>query len=149
MVSLTRYFLMFFIICLVMTCICGVVAALLPQGLGGILTIVPYLVAMIVVLFRFLKNMRRAPTQAERKKITLGFTLIFWLYNFSFLLIGIAIFSRHDPEIWQNLLLYIQHPQFISIMIIMLMLMAIPSYLLTYWFFGPQAKRMAIKMFGE
>ena len=76
MVSLTRYFLMFFIICLVMTCICGVVAALLPQGLGGVLTIVPYLVAMIVVLFRFLKNMRRAPTQAERKKITLGFTIV-------------------------------------------------------------------------
>lgn len=148
MVSLTRYFLMFFIMCFAMTCICGVVAALLPQGVGGILTIVPYLVAMIFVLFRFLKKTQRAPTQSERKKITLGFSLIFWLYNLAFLLMGIAIFSRNDPEIWQNLLLYVQNPQFMSIMLIMLLLMAIPLYLLTYWFYGPLAKRMAIKKFG-
>ncbi len=40
MVSLTRYFLLFFFICLIMTCICGVIAASLPQGVGGILTVV-------------------------------------------------------------------------------------------------------------
>lgn len=148
MVSLTRYFFLFFFICLIMTCICGVIAALLPQGVGGILTVVPYLIAMIVVLFRFLNKNQRAPTQAERKKFTLGFSLIFWLYNFGFVLLGIAIFSRKDPEIWQNLMLYVQHPQFMSLMVIMLLLMAIPLYLITYWFYGPQAQRMAAQKFG-
>ncbi|UIJ75073.1 ABZJ_00895 family protein [Acinetobacter sp. SH20PTE14] len=148
MVSLTRYFLLFFFICLIMTCICGVIAALLPQGVGGILTVVPYLIAMIVVLFRFLNKNHRAPTQAERKKFTLGFSMIFWLYNLAFVLLGIAIFSRKDPEIWQNLMLYIQHPQFMSLMVIMLLLMAIPLYLITYWFYGPQAQRMAAQKFG-
>ncbi|WP_180152715.1 MULTISPECIES: ABZJ_00895 family protein [unclassified Acinetobacter] len=148
MVSLTRYFLLFFFICLIMTCICGVIAALLPQGVGGILTVVPYLIAMIVVLFRFLNKNQRAPTQAERKKFTLGFSLIFWLYNLAFVLLGIAIFSRKDPEIWQNLMLYVQHPQLMSLMVIMLLLMAIPLYLITYWFYGPQAQRMAAQKFG-
>ena len=148
MVSLTRYFFLFFFICLIMTCICGVIAALLPQGVGGILTVVPYLIAMIVVLFRFLNKNQRAPTQAERKTFTLGFSLIFWLYNFAFVLLGIAIFSRKDPEIWQNLMLYVQHPQFMSLMVIMLLLMAIPLYLTTYWFYGPQAQRMAAQKFG-
>ncbi|WP_180105714.1 MULTISPECIES: ABZJ_00895 family protein [unclassified Acinetobacter] len=148
MVSLTRYFFLFFFICLIMTCICGVIAALLPQGVGAILTVVPYLIAMIVVLFRFLNKNQRAPTQAERKKFTLGFSLIFWLYNFGFVLLGIAIFSRKDPEIWQNLMLYVQHPQFMSLMVIMLLLMAIPLYLITYWFYGPQAQRMASQKFG-
>ncbi|WP_180092419.1 MULTISPECIES: ABZJ_00895 family protein [unclassified Acinetobacter] len=148
MVSLTRYFFLFFFICLIMTCICGVIAALLPRGVGGILTVVPYLIAMIVVLFRFLNKNQRAPTQAERKKFTLGFSLIFWLYNLAFVLLGIAIFSRKDPEIWQNLMLYVQHPQFMSLMVIMLLLMAIPLYLITYWFYGPQAQRMAAQKFG-
>ncbi len=54
-----------------------------------------------------------------------------------------------DPEIWQNFLLYLQQPQFLSIVLIMALLIAIPLYLLTYWFYGPQARRMAQKMFGE
>ncbi|MGN0936552.1 ABZJ_00895 family protein [Acinetobacter amyesii] len=148
MVSLTRYFLLFFFICLIMTCICGVIAALLPQGVGGILTVIPYLIAMIVVLFRFLNKNQRSPTQEERKKFTLGFSLIFWLYNLAFVLLGIVIFSRKDPEIWQNLMLYVQHPQFMILMVIMLLLMAIPLYLITYWFYGPQAQRMAAQKFG-
>lgn len=53
------------------------VAALLPASVGGILTAVPYLGAMIFVLFKFLKKERRAPTVQEKKKFTLGFTLIF------------------------------------------------------------------------
>ncbi len=103
---------------------------------------------MIVVLFRFLNKNQRALTQAERKKFTLGFSLIFWLYNLAFVLLGIAIFSRKDPENWQNLMLYVQHPQFMSLMVIMLLLMAIPLYLITYWFYGPQAQRMAAQKFG-
>lgn len=77
MISLTRYFLWFFFICFVFSCICGVLAALLPTGMGTVLTAVPYLVAMIWVLLKFIKQQRRAPTQVERKKFTLGFSLIF------------------------------------------------------------------------
>ena len=147
--SLKRYFIIFFLICLVLTCICGVVAALMPVGVGGILTAVPYLVSMIWVLFYFLKRNQRAPNQAERKRLSLGYTLIFWGYNIAFQIIGVAIFALKDPEIWQNFLLYLKQPQFISIVLIMALLLAIPLYLLTYWFYGPQAKRMSIKMFGH
>ena len=146
--SLTRYFLWFFLFCFIFTCICGVLAALLPTGMGGILTIVPYLMAMILVLYKFLKQQHRAPTDQERKKITLGFTLIFWGYNVFFLLVGLLIFAKNDPDIWQNFLLYIQNPQFMSVVLIMFLLIAIPLYILTYWFYGKQAQRMADKMFG-
>lgn len=146
--SLTRYFLWFFLFCFIFTCICGVLAALLPTGMGGILTIVPYLIAMILVLYKFLKQQHRAPTDQERKKITLGFTLIFWGYNVFFLLVGLLIFAKSDPDIWQNFLLYIKNPQFMSVVLIMFLLIAIPLYILTYWFYGKQAQRMADKMFG-
>ncbi|TCB70718.1 hypothetical protein E0H88_07355 [Acinetobacter sp. ANC 4216] len=146
--SLTRYFLWFFFFCFIFTCICGVLAALLPTGMGGILTIVPYLTAMILVLYKFLKQQRRAPTAQEQKKITLGFSLIFWGYNLAFLLLGIVLFARNDPEVWQNFLLYLKNPQFMSMVLIMVLLIAIPLYLLTYWFYGKQAQRMAQKMFG-
>lgn len=148
MVSLTRYFVWFFLFCIVLTCICGVLAALLPQGVGGILTAIPYLIAMIIVLYQFLKREKRAPNQHERKRLTLGFSLIFWGYNLSFLLIGIAIFSRQNPNLWQDFLNYLQQPQFLSVVVIMFLLIAIPLYLITYWFYGQQAQRMAKKMFG-
>lgn len=147
MVALTRYFIWFFVICLIFTCICGVLAALMPTGMGAILTIVPYLIAMIWVLFKFLKQQHRAPTQAERQKITLGFSVIYWLYNLCFLLLGIVIASRSNPNAWQDLTLYLQNTQFLMIMLIMFLLIAIPLYLLTYWFYGKQAQRMAEKMF--
>ena len=148
MVPLTRYFLWFFFLCFIFTCICGVVAALMPTGMGAVLTIVPYLVAMSWVLFNFLKKEQRAPTQAERKKFTLGFSLIYWGYNLVFLILGIAIATRSNPNAWQDFLLYLQQPQFMSIVVIMFLLIAIPLYLLTYWFYGKQAQRMAAKMFG-
>lgn len=146
--SLTRYFLWFFFFCFIFTCICGVLAALLPTGMGGILTIVPYLTAMILVLYKFLKQQQRAPTAQEQKKITWGFTLIFWSYNLAFLLLGIVLFAKNDPEVWQNFLLYLKNVQFMSIVLIMFLLIAIPLYILTYWFYGKQAQRMAKKMFG-
>ncbi len=77
MTKLRSYFLWFFGLCIVLTLIVGVVAALLPASVGGILTAVPYLGAMIFVLFKFLKKERRAPTVQEKKKFTLGFSLIF------------------------------------------------------------------------
>lgn len=147
--SLKRYFITFFLICLLFSCICGVLAALLPLGVGGILTAVPYLGAMIWVLFIFLKRNQRAPTQPERKKLTLGYTVIFWAYNIIFQLLGVAVFAMKDPEVWQNFQLYLQQPQFMSLVLIMVLLLAIPLYLLTYWFYGPQARRMALKMFGH
>ena len=147
--SLKRYFLIFFLICFVLTCLCGVLAAVLPTGVGGVLTAVPYIVTMVWVLFIFLKRNQRAPTQAERKKMTLGFTLIFWGYNVAFQILGIAFFAYNDPEIWQNFLLYLKQPQFLTVVLIMVLLIAIPLYLLAYWFYGPQARRMAQKMFGS
>ncbi|AUC05823.1 ABZJ_00895 family protein [Acinetobacter lwoffii] len=149
MLPLSRYFIWFFVICFIFTCICGVLAALLPMGMGAVLTIVPYLVAMIWVLFKFLKQQKRAPTQAERKKFTLGFSLIYWGYNLLFLLLGIVIAIRSNPNAWQDFLLYLQQPQFMSIVLIMFLMIAIPLYLLTYWFYGKQAQRMAEKMFGH
>ena len=149
MLPLSRYFIWFFVICFIFTCICGVLAALLPMGMGAVLTIVQYLVAMIWVLFKFLKQQKRAPTQAERKKFTLGFSLIYWGYNLLFLLLGIVIATRSNPNAWQDFLLYLQQPQFMSIVLIMFLMIAIPLYLLTYWFYGKQAQRMAEKMFGH
>lgn len=103
MTKLRSYFLWFFALCIVLTLIVGVIAALLPASVGGILTAVPYLGAMIFVLFRFLKKERRAPTVPEKKKFTLGFTLIFWGYNLCGVLFGLFLFSRKDPEICKTL----------------------------------------------
>lgn len=149
MVGLRSYYLWFFAWCLVLTCICGVLAAFLPRSLGGVLTAVPYLTAMIAMLYRFLKRERRPPTAVERKKITLSFSLIFWGYNLSFLLLGLWWFSRQDPEILQNLMIYATNTAFLLTVLIMFLLLAIPLYLITYWFYGKQAQRMAIKMFGQ
>lgn len=146
MVSLTRYFIWFFIILLLFTCLCGVIAALLPQGLGSILTIVPFLVAMIWVLFKFLKQQQRAPSQAERIRFTWGFLLIFFLFNISFSLIGIVLFAQANPSILQDFMLYIQDIKFLALLFGMFLLIAIPLALLSYWFYGPQAQRMASKM---
>jgi uncharacterized membrane protein len=121
-------------------------AALLPVGLGGLLTAVPYLIAMISVLYLFLKKHKRAPTQSERKKFTLGFSLIFWGYNVGFLILGLVIFAQNSPNIWQDFLQYLREPQFMALVLIMFLLIAIPLYVLTYWFYGKQAERMVQKM---
>lgn len=147
MTKLRSYFLWFFGLCIVLTLIVGVVAALLPASVGGILTAVPYLGAMIFVLFKFLKKERRAPTVPE-KEIYFGFYPDFWGYNLCGVLFGLFLFARKDPEILQNFMLYLKQPQFLSIMVIMLLMLAIPLYLITYWFYGKQAQRMADKMFN-
>lgn len=147
MTALRRYYLTFFVFCLILTLLVGVVAAMLPKGLGGVITAIPYLIAMIIVLFKFLKREKRAPTQQERKKLTLGFTLIFWGYNLLGVLLGLFLFSRKDPEIFQNFLLYLKQPEFMGVVVILFLLLAIPLYLVTYWFYGKQAQRMASRMF--
>lgn len=149
MISLTRYFIWFFILLFIFTCLCGVLAALLPQGVGSILTVVPFLIAIIWVLFKFLKHQKRAPNPSERIKLTWGFSLIFWLFNISFLLLGIFLFSKGNSTIWQDFMLYLKEPKFLAVMMGMFLLIAIPLFLLSYWFYGPQAKRMADKMFDR
>ena len=148
MVSLNKYYLWFFLLCLGLTLIAGVVAALLPPQVAGIVTALPYMFAMIFVLNLFIKQQRRAPTDQERKKFTLAYTLIFWGYNIAGGLFGILIFARKDPEVWQNFVLYMTNGKFLSLTIIMIMILAIPLYLITYWFYGKQAQRMAAKKFG-
>ena len=149
MVSLGKYFLWFSGLCLVLTMIAGVLAAKLPNQIAGIVTALPYLIAMIVVLFRFLKQQRRAPTPQERKKLCLGFSLIFWAYNLLGVFIGVLIFSQYDPEVWQVFMSSMQNLRFMLTSLLMLLLIAIPLYLISYWFYGKQAQRMALKMFGE
>ena len=149
MLSLNKYFLWFFILCLVLTMIAGVLAALLPNQIAGVLTTIPYLAAMIIVLFRFLKQQRRAPTDLERKKLTIGYTLIFWSYNLLGVFLGVLVFSRNDPEVWQTFIAYMTNLRFLGTTLIMLLLLGIPLYLITKWFYGKQAQRMALKMFKE
>ncbi|KXO85396.1 hypothetical protein AYK86_04130 [Acinetobacter venetianus] len=148
MISLRLYYFWFFIICLLATLIAGILAAILPNSVGGVLTAIPYLIAIIFVLFRFLKKQRRAPTPQEKKRLTLGFTLIFWGYNACGLLLGLFIFARKDPEIWQNFLLYLKQPTFLLTVLAMWFVIAVPLFLITFWFYGPQAQRMANKMFN-
>ncbi len=147
--SLGKYFLWFFGLCLVLTMIAGVLAAILPNQIAGVVTALPYLIAMIVVLFLFLKQLRRAPTHQERKKLCLGFSLIFWAYNLLGVFIGVLIFSQYDPEVWQVFISSMQNLRFMLTSLLMLLLIAIPLYLISYWFYGKQAQRMALKMFGE
>ncbi|EOR05493.1 MULTISPECIES: ABZJ_00895 family protein [Acinetobacter] len=148
MISLRLYYLWFFIICFTATLLAGVLAAILPNSIGGVLTAVPYLIAIIVILFKFLKQQRRAPTPQERKRLSIGFSLIFWGYNACGLLLGLFIFARKDPEVWQNFLLYLKQPQFLLTVLAMWFVIAVPLFLITYWFYGPQAQRMANKMFN-
>ncbi|ENW02648.1 ABZJ_00895 family protein [Acinetobacter beijerinckii] len=148
MISLRLYYLWFFIICLLLSLVAGVFAAILPNSIAGVLTAIPYLIAMIYVLFKFLKQQRRAPSPQEKIRFSLGFSLIFWGYNALGLLSGLFIFARKDPEIWQNFLLYLKQPQFLFVVIAMWLMVAIPLYLITFWFYGAQAQRMANKMFN-
>lgn len=148
MVSLSKYFLWFFVLCLVLTMVMGLISLLVPNQIAGVLIAFPYLISMIIVLHLFLKQQKRAPTQQERKKFTIGFSLIFWGYNLVGLVGEIIYFSQQNPEVLTNFLSGLQNIQFLSISILMLLMLAIPLYLITYWFYGKQAQRMAAKMFG-
>lgn len=148
MASLSKYFLWFFVICLVLTMVVGVLVALLPSQIAGILTALPYLISMVIVLQLFLKQQKRAPSKIEQKKFSIGFSLIFWIYNLIGIFIGVMIFARHDAEVWNNFLLYMQSPQFLMVSGMMWLMLAIPLFLITYWFYGKQAQRMAAKMFS-
>ncbi|MBU3846302.1 MAG: ABZJ_00895 family protein [Candidatus Acinetobacter avistercoris] len=149
MAFLGKYFLRFFIYCVVLTMIFGVLAALLPNAIAPILTAFPFLIAMILVLYHFLKTEKRAPTRPERNKIAIGFVAIFFIYNIIFALLGPLIFNwkvENVVSIWLN---FITHKQFLLQLITQLMMYMIPLYIITFWFYGLQSQRMAKKMFSS
>lgn len=149
MLALSKYYLYFFLLCLIYTMIIGVVAALIPNQLAAALTALPYLGAMISVLFIFLKQQRRAPTLQEKRYFAVGYLLIFWIFNAIGIVGSVALFAQDDPQIWTDMLTYLQNSQFLILILVMALLIAIPLLLITYWFYGKQAQRMAQKMFGH
>ena len=144
-----RYFLRFFLYLVLFTMVIGVVAALLPQGVGQILTAFPFLISMLLLLFRFLKQERRAPTQQERNRFSFIYVLIFFLYNYVFAVLGPLIFNLSLPNIFELWLQQAFDGQFQALLISRLLIFMIPFYLIVFWFYGPQAKRMAEKMFSS
>ena len=125
----------------------GILAALLPKEVGQVLTALPFLIAMILVLFRFLKNERRAPSKIERNRFSLLYVVIFFLFNYVFAVIGPLIFNLNLPNIWSLWWTAATDPQFQISLLTHLLIFMIPFYLISFWFYGPQAKRMAAKMF--
>ena len=77
MISLRLYFYGFllFVCFLVISCR-SAFAAILPNSIAGVLTAIPYLIAMIFVLFKFLKQQRRAPTLSQLKKTKFSLDLV-------------------------------------------------------------------------
>lgn len=147
MAGLSKYFLRFFIYCIVFTMIVGVIAALLPRAIAQILTAFPFLIAMIMVLYHFLKTEKRAPTLSERNKISLGYAAIFFFYNICFALLGPLIFNWQTEKFFNIWLSFITNKTFILQLIAQLMMYMIPLYVITFWFYGKQSQRMAEKMF--
>ena len=147
MIALSKYYLYFFLLCLLFTLLAGVAAALLPNAIAGALTAIPYMIAMISVLHIFLKQQRRAPSSSERNKFSVIFVLLFWLLNFIGMAVGLWVFSLEDPELWNDVALYLASPRFIALVLGMGLVISIPLFLMTYWFYGKQAQRMASKMF--
>lgn len=125
----------------------GILAALLPKEVGQVLTALPFLIAMILVLFRFLKNERRAPSKIERNRFSLLYVVIFFLFNYVFAVIGPLIFNLNLPNIWSLWWTAATDAQFQISLLTHLLIFMIPFYLISFWFYGPQAKRMAAKMF--
>ena len=125
----------------------GIVAALLPQGMGQVLTAFPFLISAILLLFNFLKRERRAPTTTERNRFSLIYVLIFFLYNYLFAVIGPLLFNWSIPNIVALWTEQAFNLEFQLMLISRLLIFMIPFYLVVFWFYGPQAKRMAAKMF--
>ncbi|MBP7782986.1 MAG: ABZJ_00895 family protein [Acinetobacter sp.] len=144
---MSKYFLRFFIYLVLFTMLAGILAALFPKEVGQVLTAFPFLIAMILVLFRFLKNEERAPSNMERNHFSLLYVVIFFLFNYVFAVIGPLIFNLNLPNIlsvwWKAAI----DAQFQISLITHLLIFMIPFYLISFWFYGPQAKRMAAKMF--
>lgn len=146
MAVLGKYFLRFFIYCIVLTMVFGVIAALVPNTIAKVFTAFPFLIAMILVLFYFIKTENRAPTRLERNKISLGFILIFFFYNISFALLGPLLFNWQVDNIVNVWLNFIGQKAFLIQLVVQLMMYMIPLYVITFWFYGAQSERMANKV---
>lgn len=141
------YFLRFFIYLVLFTLLAGIVSALLPNIVGQIITAFPFLIAMILVLFRFLKQQHRAPTIKERNQFSLIFVVIFFLYNYIFAVFGPLLFNFRVPNVMELWYQQAWNQDFQLLLLSKLLIFMIPFYLVTFWFYGLQAKRMAAKMF--
>ena len=146
---MSKYFLRFFIYLVLFTMLAGILAALFPTEVGQVLTAFPFLIAMILVLFRFLKNEQRAPSTIERNRFSLLYVVIFFLFNYIFAVIGSLIFNLSLPNILSIWWKAATDAQFQMSLITHLLIFMIPFYLISFWFYGPQAKRMAAKMFSS
>lgn len=148
--SLKKYYAWFLLCCFVFTCICGILMALLPKNLAMIFMVLPYLASMISVLYLFLKQQQRAPTRQEMFHFAWVFNLLFWLFNLTGFVLSCVWQSWTHPEIdvWQFVQLYMLQPQVLFVASFIVVLIGLPFYLVTLWFFGPQARRMAKHMFG-
>lgn len=146
---MSKYFLRFFIYLVLFTMLAGILAALFPTEVGQVLTAFPFLIAMILVLLRFLKNEQRAPSTIERNCFSLLYVVIFFLFNYIFAVIGSLIFNLSLPNILSIWWKAATDAQFQMSLITHLLIFMIPFYLISFWFYGPQAKRMAAKMFSS
>ncbi|TCB49560.1 hypothetical protein E0H80_11225 [Acinetobacter sp. ANC 4779] len=126
----------------------GIVAGFLPNIVGQVLTAFPYLIAIVLVLFKFIRNEQRAPTKMERNRFSLIFVFIFFLYNYVFAIFGPLIFNFRQPGIFELWLNFVSQSEFQLMLISRLLIFMIPFYLISFWFYGKQAERMAKKMFG-
>lgn len=149
MFTLRRYYLWFLFFCLLYTLVTGLIAAWIPNEIAAALVTTPYLAAMITVLHIFLKKQRRAPTATERKYFTVAFLICFWLFNLLGLLGSLAYFAMDDPSLWDSFWSYLGHWPFMLIVLGMVILISIPMVLITLWFYGKQAQRMALRMFAS
>lgn len=146
-VYMFQYFIRFFIYLVLFTMMAGIIAAMTPVTIGQLMTAFPFLIASILVLFNFLKRERRAPSSVERNRFSLIYIFIFFLFNYIFAVIGPLIFNLNLANIWALWWKAATDPQFQFSLISQLLIFMIPFYLITFWFYGPQAKRMAAKMF--
>ena len=101
---------------------------------------------MILLLYKFLKREQRAPTARETKAIAAGFVGVFWLYNIVGIGIGMLFSSLNDPTLWPYIFSLLKQPMFLLMASLMIVALSVPLYLITWWFYGPQAKRMAKHM---
>lgn len=148
-ISLKKYYAWFLLFCFLTTCVSGVLATILPNSLAFVLMVFPYLVAMIGVLYIFLKQQRRAPTRTERNRFSIFFNIIFWLFNLTGFFLGLLWASFSQPQIWQYTIGMLFQPSTLFICALFFFVIATPLYVVTFWFYGKQAQRMAIKMFGH
>ena len=147
MAVLSKYFLRFFLYCVVLTMIFGFITTLVPNSVARLFTAFPFLIAMVLVLYHLIKKEQRAPTRLERNKISLGLILIFFFYNICFALLGPLLFNWQVENIISIWLSSIGQKEFLFQLIAQLMMYMIPLYVITWWFYGKQAQRMAAKMY--